>query len=315
MRDARAPVRNVRPILKWAGGKRQLLPELRRFYPRRFDRYVEPFLGSGAVFLDLHNGGALDGRVVQLSDINADVIGCYRAVRDSPNAVIAALRALEAGYRSGGAAHFYDVRDGEFNPARRAIHASGDPAGAYTPALAAMLIFLNRTGYNGLFRVNARGEFNVPAGRYGNPKICDEANLRAWSAALARREVSLGVSAFDSALADAGQGDFVYLDPPYAPLSGTARFTSYTASGFGAGQQEQLQIMVITLAGRGASVLLSNSAAPQIRALYAGRGPARRAGLRATTVAARRAINSRAASRGPVREYLITNVPRCKLLV
>jgi DNA adenine methylase len=315
MRDAWEPVRHVRPILKWAGGKRQLLPELRPFYPRRFDRYVEPFLGSGAVFLDLHNGGFLDGRDVRLSDINADVIGCYRAVRDSPGTVIGALRALEAGYRSSGAAHFYDVRDRKFNPARRAIHASGDPAGAYTPALAAMLIFLNRTGYNGLFRVNARGEFNVPAGRYGNPKICDEATIRAWSAALAHPRVSLAVSAFEAALADAGQDDFVYLDPPYAPLSGTARFTSYTAGGFDAFQQEALQRVVIAMASRGASVLLSNSAAPQIRALYAGRGAAHHAGLRATTVAARRAINSRATGRGPVREYLITNVPRCKLLV
>lgn len=307
MPEVRTP---VRPILKWAGGKRQLLPELRPFYPRRFDRYVEPFLGSGAVFLDLHNGGFLDGREVRLSDINADVIGCYGAVRDWPGEVIAALRTLEARYKSGGAAHFYDVRDQAFNPARRAIRAAGNPAAAYTPLLAAMLIFLNRTGYNGLFRVNARGEFNVPAGRYANPTICDEANLRAWSAALARPGVSLEVRAFEAALADAGQGDFVYLDPPYAPLSGTARFTAYTAGGFDAVQQERLQRTVIALAARGASVLLSNSAAPLIRALYTGRGPARRAGLRATTVAARRAINSRAASRGPVREYLITNVPR-----
>lgn len=308
MRDA--SVAAVRPILKWAGGKRQLLPELRPFYPRRFSRYVEPFLGSGAVFLDLHNAGLLDGRPVRLSDINADVIGCYRAVRDAPDEVIAALRALETDYRAGGAAHFYDVRDQSFNPARRAIQASADPASGYTPALAAMLIFLNRTGYNGLFRVNARGEFNVPAGRYGNPTICDEANLRAWSGALSRPGVALNVSAFDAALAHAGQDDFVYLDPPYAPLTPTARFTSYTAGGFGAAQQQLLQRAVIALASRGASVLLSNSAAPQIRALYARHRGARRAGLRATTVAARRAINSRAASRGPVREYLITNVTR-----
>jgi DNA adenine methylase len=311
MPDIRAGA--IRPILKWAGGKRQLLPELRPFYPRRFNGYFEPFLGSGAVFLDLHNSRLLDGRDVHLSDINADIIGCYRAVRDSVEQVIGALDALDAGYRAGGAAHFYDVRDRLFNPERRRIATGGDPAAAYTPALAAMLIFLNRTGYNGLFRVNARGEFNVPAGRYVNPKICDAANLRAWSAALGNPRVSLSVRAFDAALAGAGQMDFIYLDPPYAPLSGTARFTSYTAGGFGDLQQEQLQRAVIALAARGASVLLSNSVAPQIRLLYAGRGAAHHAGLRATTVAARRAINSRAASRGPVREYLITNVPRCKL--
>ena len=300
----------VRPILKWAGGKRQLLPELRPFYPRRFNRYFEPFLGSGAVFLDLHNTGRLGRAEVRLSDINADVIGCYRAVRDAPDAVIGTLRTFERGYQTDGAALYYDVRDRQFNPARRALRAAGDPAGGYTPSLAAMLIFLNRTGYNGLFRVNARGEFNVPAGRYGNPSICDEANLRAWSAVLARPRISLEVGAFDTALAGAGEDDFVYLDPPYAPLSGTARFTSYTASGFDAVQQERLQRTVIALAARRASVLLSNSAAPLIRALYGGRGAARRAGLRATTVAARRAINSRAANRGPVREYVITNVRR-----
>jgi DNA adenine methylase len=300
----------VRPILKWAGGKRQLLPELRRYYPRGFDRYVEPFLGSGAVFLDLHNLGLLEGRQVALSDANADVIGCYRSVRDAPSQVISALRALEAGHRSGGAAHFYEIRDRVFNPARRSVHLAGDPARAYTPALAAMLIYLNRTGFNGLFRVNARGDFNVPAGRYASPLICDEANLRAWSDALGRPGRTLQVCSFDRALKRVGADDFVYLDPPYAPVSGTARFTAYTAGGFGPAEQELLQRTVITLASRGASVLLSNSAAPQISRLYARHRAVRSAGLRATTVAARRAINSRAASRGPIREYLITNVAR-----
>jgi len=300
----------VRPILKWAGGKRQLLPELRPFYPRGFSRYIEPFLGSGAVFLDLYNSGLLNGRRVALSDINADVVGCYLVVRDRPADVVAALRGHEARHRTGGAAHFYEVRDSMFNPARRVVHAAADPAALYTPALAAMLIYLNRTGFNGLFRVNGRGEFNVPAGRYASPLICDEANLYAWSTALRRSSVTLRVATFDQALAHAGQDDFVYLDPPYAPVSGTARFTAYTAGGFGPLQQETLQRMVIALASRGASVLLSNSAAPQIKALYARHRGARTAGLRARTVAARRAINSRAASRGSVREYLITNVAR-----
>jgi DNA adenine methylase len=305
MRDAGGP---VRPILKWAGGKRQLLPELRPYYPRRFGRYVEPFLGSGAVFLDLHNRGLLHGRRVALSDINADVIGCYRVVRDEVDRVVGTLRALEREHRTRGTALFYEIRDEAFNPARRRVHASADPAGAYTVRLAAMLIFLNRTGYNGLFRVNARGEYNVPAGRYATPVICDEPNLRAWSAALARPGVTLRVASFDGAVEDAGLDDFVYLDPPYAPLSGTARFTSYTAGGFGAIQHEALQRSVIALASRGAFVVLSNSVVPQIRTLYATHAGARAAGLTARTVAARRAINSRAASRGPVREYLITNV-------
>jgi DNA adenine methylase len=300
----------VRPILKWAGGKRQLLPELRAFYPRRFRNYFEPFLGSGAVFLDLHNRGLLAGRGARLSDINADVIGCYRAVRDEVDDVIDVLRALQDAYAAHGAEHFYDVRDRVFNPARRGMQAAADPAAAYTPSLAAMLIYLNRTGFNGLFRVNARGDFNVPAGRYVRPRICDEANLRAWSAALNRPDVVLEACPFDEALVEAGREDFVYLDPPYAPVSGTARFTSYTAGGFGAVDQESLQRTVIALASRRAAVLLSNSAAPQIRALYAKHSGVRSVGLRATQVAARRAINSQAARRGPVREYLITNVSR-----
>jgi DNA adenine methylase len=300
----------VRPILKWAGGKRQLLPELRPYYPAQFSRYFEPFLGSGAVFLDLHNTGLLDRREVRLSDVNADIIGCYRAVRDETSEVISALRTHEWRYRTHGAAHFYDVRDRLFNPERRTVQMASNPIEAYTAALAAMLIFLNRTGFNGLFRVNARGEFNVPAGRHAKPTICDEPNLRALGAALRRPGIELRVCGFDAALEDAARGDFVYLDPPYAPLSATARFTSYTSGGFDSEQQKLLQRTVIGLARRGTRVLLSNSAAPQIRALYHRHQGAKMAGLRATTVAARRAINSRATARGPVREYLITNVDR-----
>src|SRR3954447_10772672 len=323
MREAtpRAPL--VRPILKWAGapraprtlrgggGRPQLLPALRRYYPSSFVRYFEPFVGSGAVFLDLHNAGALDGREVRLSDINADVIGCYRAVRDDAPAVIRALRALEAAHVRGGAAHFYDVRNSRFNPARRALQGAARPAD-YTPELAAMLVYLNRTGYNGLFRVNARGEFNVPAGRYAHPRICDEANLLAWGAALRRPGLTLDVLPFDAALSHAHGGDFVYLDPPYSPLSATARFTAYSASGFGSDAQHQLQRCVLDLARKGAFVLLSNSAAPEIERLYACNIGVRSAGLRARQVPARRAINSHAGRRGPVHEYVITNVPEAR---
>lgn len=294
-------------MLKWAGGKRQLLPALRPFYPAAFGRYVEPFLGSGAVFLDLCNSGRLAGRPVRLSDINADVIGCYRMVRDAPDAVIGELQRLDAGHRAGGCDHFYDVRDRHFNPRRRVLHARG-PADHYTPELAAMLIYLNRTGYNGLFRVNARGEFNVPAGRYASVRICDADNLRRLSEALAMPGVSLAVEQFETALAGAQPNDFVYLDPPYAPVSPTASFTSYTAGRFGAEQQAALQRAVIDLARRGVHVLLSNSAAPDIRALYGTSPDAQAAGLTVRTVSARRAINSRASRRGAVREYLITNV-------
>ncbi|HEY7500274.1 MAG TPA: Dam family site-specific DNA-(adenine-N6)-methyltransferase [Vicinamibacterales bacterium] len=298
----------VKPILKWAGGKRQLLPRLRRYYPRSFDRYVEPFLGSGAVFLDCHNHGLLESREVRLSDINADVIGCYRMVRDSVDEVIDALEALDAGHRQDGPRHFYSVRDDQFNSLRRSVHAAENPAERYTPALAAMLIYLNRTGYNGLFRVNSRGAFNVPAGRYSSVTICDAPNLRRLARALRRPGLTLDVRGFELALAGAGAGDFVYLDPPYAPVSRTSHFTSYTAGRFGPEEQARLQRAVVTLAQNGAAVLLSNSVAPDIRRLYAEDTAARSAGLRTTTVPARRAINSRASRRGAVREYLITNI-------
>ncbi len=303
-----APVRDVRPVLKWAGGKRQLLPALRPFYPGTFAGYVEPFVGSGAVFLDLLNSGRIAGHAVRLSDVNADVIGCYRAIRDAVEDVIAALWRLDEGHRAGGREHFYEVRNQRFNPVRRAVHAAARPEEGYTPELAAMLIYLNRTGFNGLFRVNSQGEFNVPAGRHATVRICDPANLRRLAEAFGSPTVSIEVLPFDRALAAAAQGDFVYLDPPYSPVSRTSNFTSYTAARFSAEEQASLQRRVIELASRGAHVLLSNSFAPDIGALY-DNPAAKRAGLLTRTVQARRAINSRASSRGPVLEYLITNVP------
>ena len=298
------------PFLKWAGGKRQLLPALRRHYPDAFVTYFEPFLGSGAVFFDLLRHGTLEGRPSVLSDTSVDVIGCCRALRDRPEAVIAHLRELEDGHARGGVAHYYDVRDRRFNPLRAALDPRGGGAGmveAYTPALAAMLIYLNRTGFNGLFRLNSRGEFNVPAGRYLNPSICDDANLRRVASALAHR-ADLRADSFESALERAGPGDFVYLDPPYAPLSATARFTSYTAGGFGDAEHVRLQQVVVALARRGCAVLLSNSTAPLVRSLYDRNAEARAAGLRAHLVPARRAINCLPGARGQVFEYLITNV-------
>jgi DNA adenine methylase len=300
-------VEAVRPILKWAGGKRQLLSALRPYYPDAFGRYVEPFLGSGAVFLDCYNSGLLDGHEVLLSDNNADLIGCYRMVRDAVEDTIGILRTLEQGHKVGGRDHFIAVRDECFNRQRAAIPAS-NLAAEYTPELAGMLIYLNRTGYNGLFRVNSRGGFNVPPGRYASPTICDSENLRRLSRALSRPGVSLELRLFETALTVVESRDFVYLDPPYAPVSSTASFTSYTADGFGSAQQTSLQRTVIALANRGASVLLSNSVAPEIEQLYALSPEAGAAGLKARIVPARRAINSQPSRRGAVYEYVITNV-------
>jgi DNA adenine methylase len=298
----------VGPLLKWAGGKRQLLPCLRRFYPQRFGRYIEPFFGSGAVFFDLHAAGRLERHEVVLIDSNADLVGCYEMVRDSPAAVGDELERLSRGHRASGLTHYYEVRDKAFNPMREARR---DREGriAYTPELAAMFIYLNRTGYNGLFRLNSRGRFNVPAGRYERPKIVDRPKLLAVAGALGRSGVGLQWASFELGSTMAKRGDFVYCDPPYAPLSATSNFTSYTSLRFGDAEQRRLQAMVVTLARRGCHVLVSNSAADTIRELYDEDPAVAAAGLRTMRVPARRAINSKGASRGPICEYLVTNVP------
>jgi DNA adenine methylase len=298
----------IRPLLKWAGGKRQLLPQLRRFYPPAFNRYIEPFFGSGAVFFDLHGAGRLRGHRAVLIDANADLIGCYETVRSAPEDVAAELDRLAEAHARGGRAHYYAVRDGQFNPLRDRLRRA-DGHIAYTPALAAMLIYLNRTGFNGLFRLNARGAFNVPAGRYDRPKIVDRDKLVVVAGALARPGVQLTWGAFELARDVATAGDFLYFDPPYAPLTRTANFTSYTAPRFDAGDHVRLQQVVIALARRKCHVLVSNSTADEIAALYERDAGVRAAGLSAVRVPARRAINSDASGRGTVEEYLITNIP------
>jgi DNA adenine methylase len=306
----RRPVagRHARPFLKWAGGKRQLLPELRQFYPEKFATYHEPFLGSGAVFFDLVNTGQLTGGAVRLTDVNSDLVGCWLRLRKTPAAVVEQLRGLQADHDAAPHDHYYRVRDA-FNPLREAImNGSGARAEKYTARLAAMFIYLNRTGYNGLFRLNSSGWFNVPRGKYKNPKICDEENLRRVSSALSGLSAEIEHASFERVGQLAEPGDFVYFDPPYAPMSGTARFTSYTAGGFGTEDQRKLQQTVFELVGRGCAVVLSNSTAPEIAALYEDNPEAKRLGIKAHTVPARRAINSNAARRGHVDEYIITNV-------
>jgi DNA adenine methylase len=300
--------RGLRPFLKWVGGKRQLLPVLRRYYPDFSGRYFEPFVGSGAVFFDLLGLGALNGRAVTLSDDNADLIGCYRRVADRLDEVIAALEGLAAGHAAGGRDHYLRVRDTQFNPRRAAWRADGGDVDRYPSDLAAMLIYLNRTGYNGLFRLNASGEFNVPPGRYDNPPILDRLLLSMASRALAAPAVSLRRAAFDVVLDEARAGDFVYFDPPYAPMSATANFRGYTGRAFSDDDQERLQRVVVELSARSVHVLLSNSTASSVTRLYERNREARGAGLRAWRVPARRAVNSRAAGRGTVDELVVSNV-------
>jgi DNA adenine methylase len=246
-----------------------------------------------------------------LIDSNADLVGCYRMVRDEVEALIRHLTALAREHLGNPQAHYYSVRDERFNPERRRVFDGGPPTSdRYTPALAAELIYLNRTGFNGLFRLNSQAQFNVPRGRYVNPRICDPQNLQRVAAALAETRADIRQEPFEIVLDRAQPGDFVYFDPPYAPLSRTALFTSYTAEGFSLADQRRLQQVAIELANRGCRVLLSNSTAPEIAALYDGNPHAEAAGLSAYRVGARRAINSDAAARGEIQEYLISNVSR-----
>ena len=302
---------SARPLLKWAGGKRQLLAALAPHYPASFARYIEPFVGSGAVFFHLFGNGHLVDRCVLLADVNADLIGCYRTLRDHTEDVIRELAALEREHRARGDACYYEVRDRRFNPQRAALSSHGGDG--YPPALAAMLIFLNRTGFNGLFRLNRGGGFNVPVGRYSAPRICDADHLRSVAAVLRTGDTAIELQPFDVTLAEAGPGDFVYCDPPYAPLSPTSSFAHYTSGGFTALDQKRLQQAAVAACARGAYLVLSNSSAPEIVNIYSA-PEAAAVGLRVHRVPARRPINSRAAARGPVDELIVSNVAPARQL-
>ena len=246
---------------------------------------------------------------MSLTDSNRDLVGCYRMVRDDPSGVVEALERLAVGHAAGGERHYYAVRDG-FNALRDAMPSR---ALAYTPALAAMLIYLNRTGFNGLFRLNGDGRFNVPAGRYARPRIFDPEHVFAISRVLARRGVSIGVAAFDRVVKKAQPGDFLYFDPPYAPLSPTARFTAYTAEPFTLDDHRRLRDVAATLAARGCHVMVSNSSAPAIATLYeeTRRWPHRGFASIGCPPGAR---STRAATaRGEITELLLTNLESTSL--
>jgi DNA adenine methylase len=245
-----------------------------------------------------------------LTDVNRDLLGTYCAIAGHTEEVIAALIEHERSHRAAAQEHFYLVRDVLFNPRRGPLvdASRAAPIEDYSPDLAAMFIYLNRSGFNGLFRLNSRGEFNVPAGRYANPRICDADNIRAVAAVVGARGIKIRDGGFEIALKRAKRNDLIYFDPPYAPVSDTANFTGYTAFGFSNDDQRRLQHAVIELAERGCHVILSNSTAPIINELYEKSPAARSAGLRAHRVSARRAINSKASLRGDVAEYIISNV-------
>jgi DNA adenine methylase len=272
MADGSPPDLRARPFLKWVGGKRQLLPTISAHAPPRFGRYHEPFLGGGALFFHLRPARAV------LADTNERLVRTWRGVRDRVEDVIALL-----GTYPHDRAFFERLRGVAIDTATDA-------------EVAAWFIYLNRTGFNGLYRVNRRNIYNVPFGSYTNPTICDAATLRMASAALAN--VELNVEDFGSVLDRAEPGDFVYFDPPYVPLSVSSSFTAYTADGFGMAEQSRLRDTARLLKQRGVHVLLSNSSAPAVVELYAN-------GFSATPVAAARAINCDASRRGAVTELLL----------
>ena len=264
------------PIVKWAGGKSRLCDELCARAPERYRRYFEPFVGGAALYFRLRPRWAV------LSDSNPDLINMYRCVAWHVEAVI---RRLARHRQAHGEDYYYALR-GQWNRPGE-LAADVDRAAAF--------IYLNKTCYNGLWRVNSRGEFNVPLGRYDDPTIFDRLQLGAAARVLRRAE--LATSHFADAVAGAGAGDFVYFDPPYHPLSDTAHFTSYTSSSFGPDDQRELARVARALVRRGCAVLVSNSDTAFIRELYRG--------FRIEVVDCARAINSKASARGPQRELVI----------
>ena len=265
--------RKPQPIVKWAGGKTRLLDELRKRMPTTFGRYFEPFFGGGAVFFSLGPGAAT------LSDINEELIILYRCVRDEVDGLIRELQRHP--YEK---EHYYWMR-------------SLDPTTLSSTERAARTLYLNRTCFNGLYRVNRRGQFNVPMGRYRNPTICDTDKLNRTSVALAK--VDLEHAGFAEMMTRPTAGDLVYFDPPYQPISKTANFTSYTAGAFGEDDQAQLADTFTDLTNRGVHCMLSNSDTPLIRALYKD--------FHVDVVLAPRLISRKASGRKPVREVIVRN--------
>jgi DNA adenine methylase len=281
--SAHAAQASARPFVKWIGGKRQLLQHLLPILKtsNSSGSYHEPFLGGGAVFFALRGEGLAAN--AHLSDVNKELIDSYRAIRDTVDDVISHLQKHDS---LSSAEYFYQVR-------------SQQPRDACE--VAARLIYLNKTCFNGLYRVNRSGQFNAPWGRYKNPTICDESNLRAVSTVLSTAK--LNVASFESVLDHARSGDVVYFDPPYVPVSATALFTEYSPEGFGQHEQKCLADVVRELDTRSVRIVLSNSDTSEVRRLYTGL----RIDLRIDQVFARRAVNTRADRRGPVAEVIVRN--------
>ncbi len=262
-----------RPFLKWAGGKSRLLPQYVPYFPKSFNAYYEPFLGGGSVFFHLQPQRAV------LRDINAELINAYCCVQKNVTKLIKLLQQHAVNHNQ---EYYYDIRSQQFNS---------------NLERAARFIYLNKTCYNGLYRENSRGQFNVPIGRYKNPQICPEQLLIAASAHL--QNACIEVGNFDLVLSEANADDLVYFDPPYHPISATSNFTAYTRYAFGEAEQLWLRDTFSKLAYKGVKVMLSNSDCEFIRELYKD--------FAIVPIAANRAINSKADQRGKISELLIVS--------
>lgn len=272
--------RLVSPVVKWVGGKRQLLDELTLLFPKRVSSYCEPFLGGGAVLF------RLQPNIAYVNDINSELIQMYEVIRDHVDELILAL-----GEHPNEEGHFYRVRDWDRDKAQYARLTKVQRA--------ARIIYLNKTCYNGLFRVNSAGEFNTPFGHYKNPNIINAPTLKAVSAYFQKAQLTFSSVDYAEVLDKVEKGTFVYLDPPYDPVSDTANFTGYAKGGFGRPEQLRLRECCDELNRRGIKFMLSNSATDFIREQYAA--------YNITIVKAKRAINSNAAKRGQVDEVVIRN--------
>lgn len=266
------------PFIKWVGGKRQLIEQIVPHLPVSFNRYYEPFIGGGALFFHLAPTRAT------LSDANRRLVRAYCGIRDSVEDVITALQEMQAEHvRRGGVEFFKHVRS-------MSVDSFLSDA-----IVAAWFIYLNKAGFNGLYRVNQSDQFNVPFGKKVEVSLCDPDNLRACSRIL--KDIAVHHRDFSAVLDEAVEDDFVYFDPPYVPLNATSSFTSYTADGFGTEDQKRLRDIAFELARRGVHVLLSNSSAPAVRELYNG--------AHLIEVDATRSVNSKASGRGIIKELLI----------
>ena len=271
----------VSPIVKWVGGKRQLLNEIEKYIPK-YTTYYEPFVGGGALLFHLQPKKAV------INDINSELMNLYQVIKDNVEELIKDLakHKNEADY-------FYDIREWDRDKEKY--------SGLSNIEKASRIIYLNKTCYNGLFRVNQQGEFNTPFGHYKNPNIVNDAVLRAVSIYFNKSDIVFKCGDFEEAVKGIRKGSFVYFDPPYDPVSNSANFTGYDKGGFNQNEQTKLKALCDKLDDKGVKFLLSNSATSFIFDLYNDRG------YKIEIVKAKRAINSQADKRGEVSEVLVRN--------